>query len=96
MDDRVEAGNRACACPGSRCARRPTRRWYEEAWAREAALPEPRPDPARPRPLGEQVCRALGCDPERAQAQISHEVVNRVLPRVSLLTCRRAPAAPFS
>ena len=29
---------------------------------REAALPEPRPDPARPRPLGEQVRGALGGD----------------------------------
>ncbi len=36
--------------------------------AREAALPEPRPDPARPRPLGEQVRRALGRDAQRAQA----------------------------
>ena len=34
---------------------------------REAALPQPRPDPARPRPVGEQVRRALGGDAQRAQ-----------------------------
>ncbi len=34
---------------------------------REAAFPEPRPDPARPRPLGEQVLRALGGVAQRAQ-----------------------------
>src|SRR2546426_406764 len=33
-------------------------RGHEEARAREAALLEPRPDPDRPRPLGEQVRRA--------------------------------------
>ena len=32
----------------------------QAARPREAPLPEPRPDPARPRPLGEQVRRALG------------------------------------
>ena len=31
-------------------------------WPREAPLPESRPDPARPRPLGEQIRRALGGD----------------------------------
>ena len=36
---------------------------------REAALPEPRPDPARPRPVGEQVRRALGGGAQRAQAR---------------------------
>ena len=30
-------------------------------------LPEPRPDQARPRPLGEQIRRALGGDADRAQ-----------------------------
>ena len=42
----------------------------KEARSREAALPEPRPDPARPRPMGEQVRRALGRRPQRAQAPI--------------------------
>ena len=40
---------------------------HEAAWPREAPLPEPGPDPARPRPVGEQVRRALGGDAERAQ-----------------------------
>ena len=31
-----------------------------EARPREAPLPEPRPDPARPRPVGEQVRGAVG------------------------------------
>ena len=35
--------------------------------AREAALPQPRPDPAHPRPLGEQVRRAVGLCAHRAQ-----------------------------
>src|SRR5438093_9318608 len=39
------------------------------ARARKAALPEPRPDPAGPRPVGEQVRRAVGGDPERPEAQ---------------------------
>ena len=34
---------------------------------REAALPQPGPDPARPRPLGEQVHRAVGRRPGRSQ-----------------------------
>ena len=41
----------------------------QAARPREAALPEPRPDPARPRPLGEQVRRALGRGAQRAQAR---------------------------
>ena len=45
-------------------------RGHQAAWPREAPLPEPRPDPARPRPLGEQIRRALGRDAQRAQAQI--------------------------
>ena len=36
---------------------------------REAPLPESRADPARPRPLGQQVRRAVGRRPERAQEQ---------------------------
>ena len=36
----------------------------------EAALPEPRPDPAGPRPVGQQVRRALGGDAQLAQARI--------------------------
>ncbi len=40
----------------------------QAARPREAALPEPRPDPARPRPVGEQVRRALGRGAQRAQA----------------------------
>src|SRR3954462_7400151 len=45
------------------------RRGREQArWPREAALPEPRPDQARPRPVGEQVRRAMGGDAQRAQA----------------------------
>ena len=39
----------------------------QAARPREAPLPEPRPDPARPRPVGEQVRRALGRDAQRAQ-----------------------------
>src|SRR5688500_1472843 len=42
----------------------------QAARTREAPLPEPRPDPARPRQVGEQVRRALGRDAERAQAPI--------------------------
>ena len=34
----------------------------------EAALPEPRPDPAGPRPLGQQVHRALGRRPDRPES----------------------------
>ena len=41
---------------------------HQEARSREAPLPEPRPDPARPRPVGEQIRRALGRRPDRAQA----------------------------
>ena len=37
---------------------------------REGPLPEPRPDPARPRPVGEQVRRALGRRAQRPQNQI--------------------------
>ena len=40
----------------------------EAARAREAALPEPGPDQARPRPLGEQVRGAVGGDAHRPQA----------------------------
>src|SRR5947209_17491947 len=40
---------------------------HAAARAREAALPEPRPDPADPRPLGQPVRRALGRRPQRAQ-----------------------------
>ena len=36
---------------------------------REAPLPEPGPDPARPRPVGEQVRRALGECAQRPQEQ---------------------------
>ena len=39
----------------------------QAARSREAALPQPRPDPARPRPLGQQVRRALGRGAQRAQ-----------------------------
>src|SRR5262245_21350703 len=45
-------------------ARRRGARGDEEAGAREAALPEPRPDPTRSRPVGEQVRRAVGRDAE--------------------------------
>ena len=38
----------------------------QEARAREAPLPEPRPDPARPRQVGEQVRGALGGHAQRA------------------------------
>ena len=41
-------------------------RGHQAARAREAPLPEPRPDPARPRQVGEQVRRALGGDAHRA------------------------------
>src|SRR5262249_3352488 len=37
------------------------------ARAGEAPLPQPRPDPAHPRPLGEQVRRAMGRDAQWAQ-----------------------------
>src|SRR5215213_7294810 len=40
----------------------------EEAWAREAPLPEPRPDQARPRQVGEQVRGAMGGHAHRPQA----------------------------
>ena len=43
----------------------------QAARPREAALPEPRPDPARPRPVGEQVRRALGRGAQRAQERES-------------------------
>src|SRR5436853_5528293 len=48
-------------------ARRGGPRRHEAAWAREAPLPEPRPDPARPRQVGEQIRRALGRDAQWAQ-----------------------------
>ena len=38
----------------------------QRAWPREAALPEPRPDPARPRPVGEQVRSSRGRPRSRA------------------------------
>ena len=39
----------------------------QAARSREAPLPQPGPDPARPRPVGEQVRRALGGDAQRPQ-----------------------------
>src|SRR5258708_3242742 len=42
-------------------------RHHETSWSREASLPEPRPDQARPRPLGEPLCRALGGDAHGAE-----------------------------
>src|SRR5206468_3686761 len=41
---------------------------HPPARPREAPLPEPRPDPTRPRPVGEQIRRALGLRADRAQA----------------------------
>jgi hypothetical protein len=40
------------------------------AGPREAPLPEPGPDPARPRPVGEQVRRALGGCAQRPQERL--------------------------
>ena len=45
-------------------------RGHQAARPREAPLPEPRPDPARPRPVGEQVRRALGRRAQRAQDRL--------------------------
>ena len=45
---------------------------------REAALPEPRPDPARPRPVGEQVRRALGRGAQRAQDDMEEGRMEKV------------------
>src|SRR3989442_11542242 len=42
---------------------------HAAARSREAPLPEPRPDSAHPRPLGEQVRGALGGGAVRAQAR---------------------------
>src|SRR5207249_7844012 len=42
----------------------------EATRSREAPLPEPRADPARPRSLGEQVRRAVGGGAQRTQTQI--------------------------
>ena len=42
-------------------------------WPREAALPQPRPDQAHPRPLGEQIRRALGRRAQRAQAKLEEQ-----------------------
>ena len=61
----------------------------QAARAREAALPERRPDPARPRPLGEQVRRALGRRAERPQAR--HRGARRWR-RCSRSTSRRRPS----
>ena len=46
--------------------------------AREAALPEPGPDPARPRPVGEQVRRAVGRRAHRAQAATGGDAMEKV------------------
>ncbi len=50
----------------------------QEARAREAALPEPRPDQARPRQMGEQVRRALGGDTHRPQEENRGETMEKV------------------
>src|ERR1700730_979473 len=54
-------------------ARRGEPRGHETAWPREAPLSESCPNPARPRPLGEQVRRALGSTAERAQEKAGGE-----------------------
>ena len=41
-----------------------------QARPREGSLPQPRPDPAHPRPLGEQVRRAVGLRADRSQTQL--------------------------
>src|SRR6267378_8280397 len=51
-------------------ARRGGPRGDQAAGPRKAALPEPHPDPARPRPVGEQVRRAMGRWAERPQERI--------------------------
>src|SRR6059058_409295 len=48
-------------------------RGHAQARPREAALPEPRPDPAHPRPVGEQVLGALGLGTQRAQGRTGGE-----------------------
>ena len=48
------------------------------ARAREAALPQCRPDPARPRPLGEQIHRALGRRAERSQTRIGGQTMEKI------------------
>ena len=53
--------------PGDHAAARP----------REAPLPQPRPDPAHPRPLGEQVRRALGGGAQRAQDRTGGGLMRR-------------------
>ena len=50
----------------------------QAARSREAALPEPRPDPARPRPVGEQVRRAMGRRAQRAQATTGGHTMEKV------------------
>src|SRR5215203_2668852 len=47
-----------------------------EARSREAALSQPRPDPAHPRPLGEQVHGALGLGAQRAEERDGGGVMN--------------------
>src|SRR6185503_21228866 len=44
-------------------------RHHQASRAREAAFPEPRPDPAHPRQVGEQIRRALGRDAQWPQAR---------------------------
>src|ERR1700688_4979513 len=48
-------------------------RRQQAARAREIALSEPGSDPARPRPLGEQVRRTMGSRTERPQAQTGED-----------------------
>ena len=62
----------------------------QAARPREAALPEPRPDPARPRPVGEQIRRALGRGAQRAQERTSRRTRWR---RCSRSTSRRRRSA---
>src|SRR5258708_34531391 len=50
-------------------ARRGRAHRHPAAWPREAPLPQPRAYPADPRPVGEQICRALGGRAERDQAR---------------------------
>ena len=49
-----------------------------QARAREAPLPEPRPDPAHPRQVGEQIRRALGSDADRAQERTGRKAHGEV------------------
>src|SRR5712691_13514195 len=63
LDDALRRHEAPPAARGGRTGGHPPAR------SREAPLPEPRPDPARPRPVGEQVRRALGLRADRAQTR---------------------------